>query len=115
MDEVSEEEDGAADKSIIDLIFKGKFYEICSNGKILCDILIDLLYDKPNAKGVVWDMCGDIIIDNLLQQSGLLSFLYIVIIMKQEHKCNHLLILLDYMLSLLSPKCDNNHQKHLCY
>ena len=70
MDEVNEEEDGAADKSIIDLIFKGKFYEICSNGKILCDILIDLLYDKPNAKGVVWDMCGDVIIDNLLHKSG---------------------------------------------
>ena len=70
MDEVSEEEDGAADKSIIDLIFKGKFYEICSNGKMLCDILIDLLYDKPNAKGVVWNMCGDVIIDNLLHKSG---------------------------------------------
>ena len=70
MDEVIEEEDGAADKSIIDLIFKGKFYEICSNGKMLCDILIDLLYDKPNAKGVVWDMCGDVIIDNLLHKSG---------------------------------------------
>ena len=70
MDEVNEEEDGAADKSIIDLVFKGKFYEICSNGKMLCDILIDLLYDKPNAKGVVWDMCGDVIIDNLLHKSS---------------------------------------------
>ena len=37
---------------------------------MLCDILIDLLYDKPNAKGVVWDMCGDVIIDNLLSKSG---------------------------------------------
>lgn len=70
MDEVNEEEDGVTDKSIIDLIFKGKFYEICSNGKMLCDILIDLLYDKPNTKGVVWDMCGDVIIDNLLHKSG---------------------------------------------
>ena len=33
-------------------------------------ILIDLLYDKPNSKGVVWDMCGDVIIDNLLSKSG---------------------------------------------
>ena len=37
---------------------------------MLCDILIDLLYDKPNSKGVVWDMCGDIIIDNLLSKSS---------------------------------------------
>ena len=32
--------------------------------------MIDLLYDKPNAKGVVWDMCGDVIIDNLLYKAG---------------------------------------------
>lgn len=69
-DEVDEEESGVFDKSIIDLTFKSKFYEACSNGKILCDILIDLLYDKPNSKGVVWDMCGDVIIDNLLEKSG---------------------------------------------
>ena len=37
---------------------------------MLCEILIDLLYDKPNAKSVVWDMCGDVIIDNLLEKSG---------------------------------------------
>ena len=69
-DEVDEDEDGTVDKSLISLMFKGKFYEVCSNGKILCDILIDLLYDKPNAKGVVWDMCGDIIIENLLEKSN---------------------------------------------
>lgn len=65
-----EEEDGVLDKSVIDLMFKSKFYEVCPNAKMLCDILIDLLYDKPNSKGVVWDMCGDVIIDNLLSKSG---------------------------------------------
>lgn len=69
-DEIDEAEDGAADKSMIDLIFKGKFYEVCPSEKILCEILIDLLYDKPNAKSVVWDMCGDVIIDNLLEKSN---------------------------------------------
>lgn len=70
IDEINDEEDGIVDKSVIDLLFKGKFYEVCSNGKILCDILIDLLYDKPNSKSVVWEMCGDVIIDNLLQKSN---------------------------------------------
>lgn len=72
LDEIddNEEEDGVLDKSVIDLMFKGKFYEACPNEKMLCDILIDLLYDKPNSKGVVWDMCGDVIIDNLLSKSG---------------------------------------------
>ena len=51
-------------------MFKGKFYEVCSNEKALCDILIDLLYDKPNSKSVVWDMCGDVVISNLLEKSG---------------------------------------------
>ena len=51
-------------------MFKSKFYEACPNEKILCEILIDLLYDKPNAKGVVWDMCGDVIIDNLLEKTN---------------------------------------------
>ena len=69
-DEVNEDDDGVADKSIIDLIFRGRFYEACSNEKALCDILIDLLYDKPNAKGVVWDMCGDVIVDNLLSKTN---------------------------------------------
>lgn len=69
-DEIDESEDGAADKSMIDLIFRGKFYETCPNEKMLCEILIDLLYDKPNAKGVVWDMCGDVIIDNLLEKAN---------------------------------------------
>ena len=68
-DEITED-NGIFDMSIVNLMFKGKFYEACSNEKMLCDILIDLLYDKPNAKGVVWDMCGDVIIDNLLSKAG---------------------------------------------
>lgn len=69
-DEIDDENDGVVNKEAIDLIFKGKFHEACSNEKMLCDILIDLLYDKPNSKGVVWDICGDTVIDNLLQKSG---------------------------------------------
>ena len=72
IDEVDENDQdcGPLDKSMIDLMFKGKFYEACSNEKILCEILIDLLYDKPNSKGVVWDICGDVIIDNLLEKAN---------------------------------------------
>jgi hypothetical protein len=69
-DEVDDEEDGIVNKAAIDLIFMGKFHEVCSNDKVLCDILIDLLYDKPNSKCVVWDICGDTVINNLLEKSG---------------------------------------------
>lgn len=69
-DEIDEENDGASNKAMIDFVFKSKFAEACPNEQMLCDILIDLLYDKPNAKGVVWDICGETIIDNLLKKSG---------------------------------------------
>ena len=69
-DEIDENEDGVADKSMIDIMFKSRFYEACPNEQMLCEILIDILYDKPNAKGVVWDMCGDAIIKNLLEKAN---------------------------------------------
>ena len=69
-EEINEEIDGAPNKSMIDFIFRAKFSEVCPNEKMLCDILIDILYDKPNSKNVVWDMCGNIIIENLLEKSG---------------------------------------------
>ena len=68
--EIDDEEDEITNKAVIDLVFKSKFYEVCSNEKVLCDILIDLLYDAPNSKGVVWDICGDVIIENLLRANN---------------------------------------------
>ena len=68
--DADDKDDGPLDKSMIDLMFKSKFYEACSNEKVLCEILIDLLYDKPNSKGVVWDICGDVIINNLLEKAN---------------------------------------------
>lgn len=85
-DEITED-DGLFDMSVVNLMFKGKFYEACSNEKMLCDILIDLLYDKPNAKGVVWDMCGDVIIDNLLSKSGGLIEYPEAVDCDEEFKC----------------------------
>ena len=58
------------DKSMINALYKKKFDEACSNEFMLCDILIDLLYDKNNSKCVVWDMCAETIIKNLIAKSG---------------------------------------------
>lgn len=69
-EEIDEESDGASNKAMIDFVFRAKFSEVCPNEKMLCNILIDLLYDKPNSKNVVWDMCGDVIVANLLEKSG---------------------------------------------
>lgn len=47
--------------------FKRQAYSLCSNGYELCDILIDLCYGKNNNKQFVWDIVGDIIVENLLK------------------------------------------------
>ena len=86
-DEVDAEDDGMINKAAIDLIFKGRFYDACSNGKVLCDILIDLLYDKPNSKGVVWDICGDVVIDNLLDKSGHMITYPAAVLEDEEFSC----------------------------
>lgn len=69
-EDIDGDTENIADKSFLDNLYKSKFYGACSNEYMLCDILIDLLYDKNNSKSVVWDMCGETIIKNLIAKSG---------------------------------------------
>ena len=48
--------------------FKRQCAEICPNERELCDILLDMCYKAENSKQFVWDMCGDAIIENLLDK-----------------------------------------------
>lgn len=50
--------------------FKKKVYKICSNEYVLCNILIDICYLNNSSKQFVWDICGDVIIENLLIKNG---------------------------------------------
>lgn len=48
--------------------FKKQCLKECPNEEILCDILLDLCYSKSNySKQFAWDICGDMIIQNLLK------------------------------------------------
>lgn len=49
--------------------FKMECYEICSNEDELCDIVVDLCYKKEGTKQFAWDICGNIIIRNLLRRN----------------------------------------------
>ena len=49
--------------------FKQQTYEICNNSEDLCNMLIDLCYNNNSSKQFVWDVCGDVIIDNLLKKN----------------------------------------------
>jgi len=50
--------------------FKKKAYELCSNKNELCNIVINICYKTNNSKQFAWDICGDVIISNLLRNNN---------------------------------------------
>lgn len=44
--------------------------EVCPNRLSLCDIVLDICYQRSATKRFAWDMCGSEIIQNLLARSG---------------------------------------------
>ena len=49
--------------------FKTKAIEMCSNSEILCNIVIDITYKGKNHRQFAWDICGEQIIENLLNKN----------------------------------------------
>lgn len=49
------------------IAFKRKCQEVCSNETELCDIVLDLCYQKKGTKQFAWDVCANTIIHNLLK------------------------------------------------
>ncbi|HIT54484.1 MAG TPA: hypothetical protein IAD07_11160 [Candidatus Fimivicinus intestinavium] len=64
-----EEETAAAREALLDQ-FRRDCAAACPNEQELCDILIDLCYGDHRSKQFVWDLCGHVIIRNLLQKNG---------------------------------------------
>ena len=55
--------------------FRRSCTEVCSDEKELCDILLDICYERSSTKCFVWDMCAATIIENLLEKNGnIISF-----------------------------------------
>ena len=50
--------------------FKKECEIICSNENELCDIVLDICYKTEKSKQFAWDICGDVILDNLLKNKG---------------------------------------------
>lgn len=50
--------------------YKEKCETICSNNKMLCDIIVDNLYNKSAGRVFAWDVCADQMIENLLDKNG---------------------------------------------
>lgn len=48
---------------------------VCPNRYALCDIVLDICYRRNLTKRFAWEMCGDVIIENLLEKNdGVISF-----------------------------------------
>ena len=68
------------EESIIDQIMKlntdleESCFSICSNEQVLCEILLDICYRDGLDVGIVWNLCGDVIIKKLLSKSGTYSY-----------------------------------------
>lgn len=47
--------------------FKDEIHTVSNNDELLCNILVDICYSNKKSKSFVWDIFGDIMIDNLLK------------------------------------------------
>lgn len=50
--------------------FKERCEALCIPNKELCDIVLDVCYLSNNSKQFAWDICGDIIVENLLEKNN---------------------------------------------
>ena len=51
--------------------FRRECFLVCTNGKQLCDIVVDMCYRRDTAKQFAWDVAGDEMLDNLLVNAGM--------------------------------------------
>lgn len=50
--------------------YKGRCLKVCPNEEELCDIILDLCYTTEGSKQFAWDMCGNVILNNLLKNNN---------------------------------------------
>lgn len=62
-------DEASAQKSLMNETFKQYCYKICPNKKQLCNIVVDIVYEGQKSKQFAWDICGDVIIENLLEKN----------------------------------------------
>jgi hypothetical protein len=70
-----DEDDAAARLMEMKNEFVQECAQVCPNRMALCDIVLDICYRRSNTKSFAWDMCGDEIIQNLLDRNdGMISY-----------------------------------------
>lgn len=49
-------------------------FSICSNEQMLCEMLLDICYKDGLDTSIVWNLCGNTIVDKLVSKSGRYSY-----------------------------------------
>ena len=49
--------------------FRSECFKICTNENELCDIILDICYRTEGTKQFAWDICGEVIVNNLLAKN----------------------------------------------
>ena len=70
-----DEEENIVDKIIkLNADLEESCFSICPNEQVLCEILLDVCYKDGIDVGIVWNLCGDVIVDKLANKSGVYSY-----------------------------------------
>ena len=68
-------EESTADQILkLNMNLEEECYSICSNEQVLCEILLDLCYKDGFDTNIVWNLCGDVIVEKLVAKSGLYMY-----------------------------------------
>lgn len=57
-------------RAMLIMEYKAMCHAVCSDSKTLCDIILDVCYEKNNSKQFAWDICAEQIIENLLEKNN---------------------------------------------
>ena len=70
-----DEEESAADQiSKLNTELEEICFSICPNEQVLCEILLDICYRDGIDVNIVWNLCGDVIVDKLVGRSKVYSY-----------------------------------------
>lgn len=65
-----DKEETAINRNMMIMQFKSECEKICPNEKELCNIVIDICYSSEKSRQFAWDICGNVILDNLLEKNN---------------------------------------------
>lgn len=68
-------EESASDQIIkLNADLEENCFAVCPNEHVLCEMLLDICYRDGMDVSIVWNLCGDIIVDKLVNKSGVYSY-----------------------------------------